>query len=92
MTQDEIVLGDTETQKNTAVRYHRKSPNYGILNQDVYSVADIAGAIGVHTSTILEHIKSGNLKARNFGGPTGYRLTKDNIINWLENIKGDDDG
>jgi excisionase family DNA binding protein len=83
--QDEISLGDEtpETKPNTGVRYERKGPNYGYLRQDVYSVADLALIIGVHTATILDTIKKGKLKALYLGGPAGYRISRDSIMNWI---------
>lgn len=84
--EDEISL-----RKDTGTRYDKKGPNYGVLNQDIYTVKDLSLTIGVHHTTILEHIRSGRLKALALGGPAGYRIAKQDIMNWIRGIKDDEE-
>ena len=58
-------------------------PTYGRLDLDIYSPADIATRLGVNKNTILEECQAGNLKAKKFGGPIGYRILHADLIAWL---------
>ncbi len=86
LSTDEELSPDGTPKRNTGVRYEKKGANYGMLQQDVYTVKDLSLIIGVHTTTILEHIKNGKLKALYLGGPAGYRLGRQEIIDWISNV------
>lgn len=88
--QDEISLGDENPPRNTGIRYDKRGPNYGVLSQDIYTVKDLSMTIGVHHTTILEHIKSKRLKALYLGGPAGYRIHREDIINWVRNLSNEE--
>lgn len=60
-----------------------KRVNYGILNQDIYTVNDLATIFDVHTTTILAQIKTGKMRALYLGGPAGYRIHRDDVLNWV---------
>lgn len=89
----EIVLdpGDSEYKRNTGIRYDKSNvPNFGILDKDVYTVKGVADIMGVHTTTVLEHIKNGRLKALYLGGPAGYRMHREDVIAWIRGIRNSD--
>lgn len=81
--QDEIALTPDEGAESS--RANRRI-NYGLLSQDIYSVQDLATVIGVHTTTILAQIKAGKIKALYLGGPAGYRIHREDVLNWVRNI------
>jgi len=58
-------------------------PDYGKLNQDVYSAPDLAVRLGVHKVTILTEINEGRLRAKQIGGAAGYRISHGAVLEWL---------
>lgn len=77
--QDEIALTTNENNQGRTV-------NRGVLDKDIYTVQELAVIIGVHTTTILTQIKQGRLKALALGGPAGYRVYKEDVLNWVRSV------
>jgi hypothetical protein len=75
----EIVLGPIDETRSSK----RLHPNYGRLDLDVYSPKDIAERLGSTQAEILKQIKDHKLKAKRFGGPMGYKITKGDLLSWL---------
>lgn len=87
----EIALTPSDEQKrNTGIRYDKQGPNFGVLDKDIYTTQGLADILGVHTTTVLEQIKTGRLRALYLGGPAGYRIHRDDIIAWVRGIRGSD--
>lgn len=88
--QDEVVLGQGENEEeakwNTGIRYDKKGPRYGMLTQDIYSTQDLAEILSLHPTTVLQHIEKGSLKAKAFKGPAGYRILKEDVLDWLKSL------
>lgn len=59
----------------------------GKLNRDVYSVKELATAVGVHFETVLDAIKKGELAAIKFGGSAGYRIRHQAAVEWLDALE-----
>jgi excisionase family DNA binding protein len=76
--------------RDTGRRYDKKSsPSYGLLDLDIYTVKDIAARLGVNKSVVLGAIHRKKLVASYMGGPAGYRVRHQALLNWLEGLMGD---
>ena len=57
------------------------------------TVQDIVRLLGVHPETVRRWVRSGQLKARAFGGRTGYRIRRTELDRFLlEEDQADDLG
>lgn len=55
----------------------------GKLDLDIYTVRDIVIRTGLVRDTIHHAIRSGGLKAKNFGGARGYIVMKKDLLAYL---------
>lgn len=55
----------------------------GMLELDIYTVRDLAERLDIKELTIKQHIQKKKLIAVKFGGPTGYRILRNDIYAWL---------
>lgn len=62
----------------------KKGPEFGRLDLDLYTVVEAAVRIGVNKRTIYDAIKTGHLRAMNFGGSSGIRIRKEALVEWME--------
>jgi excisionase family DNA binding protein len=52
------------------------------------TVAEICERLKVHEETVRRWIRTGQLKARAFGGRTGYRILESDFQEFLEDPEG----
>lgn len=60
-----------------------RSPHYGKLDLDVYSVTDVQERLGLRRQTIQKAIRAGELRSTDFGGSRGYLILKDDLVSWI---------
>ena len=57
------------------------------MDEKWYKVTDIAKHLQVHVETVRRWLRSGELKGRDFGGKTGYRVRQSDLDEFL--LRGD---
>lgn len=62
----------------------RKTPEFGKLDLDIYTVTEVSVRLGTKKATIYQAIKDGKLRAIDFGGSSGFRIRKDALLEWLD--------
>lgn len=54
------------------------------MDEEYFTVRDIAGRLKVHPETVKDWLKAGRLKGIAFGGRTGWRITDAQLREFLE--------
>lgn len=70
--------------KTTAKTKAAPTPRRGTpADPEFLTVQQAADAVGIGTQTVREAIDAGELPGRNFGGSTGWRLTREALHDWI---------
>jgi hypothetical protein len=56
----------------------------GILELDVYSVQDLHDRINLSHTTLIDALRKGELRGRYIGGAGGWRILKEDVIEWIK--------
>ena len=64
--------------------------NYGGAKMEIYKTKDIAEKLDIHITTVRKLINAGELKAKKVG--KGYRITENQLREYLEGEGGPEDG
>jgi excisionase family DNA binding protein len=57
---------------------------YGQLNLDIYTLEDLALRFGVTKNYFRNLVREGKIKAVDLGGPAGFRIRREWVIEWLD--------
>lgn len=58
----------------------------GKLDLDIYNLTDLCRRLDLHRVTLMKAIKDEKLRAIPLGGPAGFRVFHDDVIDWLESL------
>jgi len=61
----------------------------GMLDLDIYTIDELAERLDITPVTVRNHIKAGRLVSIKFGGPTGHRILRQHIYEWLIGMQTD---
>jgi excisionase family DNA binding protein len=57
--------------------------------ETVYTVEQVAVLLRVKPTTVLRHLRSGELVGRKMGGRAGWRVTHSRLLEWLRGEEKD---
>lgn len=56
----------------------------GVLDRDIYRVAELTIILGLNRDTIHKAITNGELPAIDYGGSSGKRVLHEDVVKWLK--------
>ena len=54
-----------------------------MMDEQLYTVEEVASRLAVHPETVRKWIKNGQLRATNLGGRAGYRISRTALEQFL---------